>query len=99
MGELVVVMLLALIFLGPKKLPEVAATLGKAIRGFRRATSELTDQLEIEDSVKRPLRELHAALRDEPEPIRPPAAQTASTALPVAEATDKADDSKDKAPS
>lgn len=71
MGELVVVMLIALIFLGPKKLPEVAATLGKAIRGFRRATSELTDQLEIEDSVKRPLRELRAAIHDEPEPSRP----------------------------
>ena len=68
MGELLVILVLALIFLGPKKLPEVASSLGKAIRSFRKATSDLTDSLEVDDSVKQPLRELKAALRDEPAP-------------------------------
>jgi len=77
MGELLVILLIALLFLGPKKLPDVASTLGKAIRQFRKATSELTDQLQVDDEVKRPLQELRAALRDEPEPVarmQPPAA-------------------------
>jgi len=75
MGELLVILALALLFLGPKRLPDLASTLGKAIRSFRRATSDLQDQLEVDDSVKQPLRELKAALRDEPPPSQPVAVQ------------------------
>ncbi|MDB4967703.1 MAG: putative Sec-independent protein translocase protein TatB [Myxococcales bacterium] len=71
MGELVVILAIALIFLGPKRLPDVATTLGKAIRSFRKATRDLTDQLQIDDDVKKPLRELQSALRDEPPPHPP----------------------------
>jgi sec-independent protein translocase protein TatB len=88
MGELIVILVIALIFLGPKRLPDVATSLGKAIRSFRKATRDLTDQLEIDDEVKAPLRELQSALRDEPAPARPlavmkapePPAGTVSTA-------------------
>lgn len=71
MGELIVILAIALIFLGPKRLPDVATSLGKAIRSFRKATSDLTSQLEIDDAVKQPLRELQSALRDEPPPPQP----------------------------
>src|SRR5947207_5757312 len=71
MGELIVILAIALIFLGPKRLPDVATTLGKAIRSFRKATRDLTDHLQIDDEVKKPLRELQSALRDDPPP--PPA--------------------------
>ena len=63
-----VILVIALIFLGPKRLPDVATTLGKAIRSFRKATQDLTEQLQVDDEVKRPLQELKAALRDEPVP-------------------------------
>ena len=78
MGELIVILAIALIFLGPKRLPDVATSLGKAIRSFRKATRDLTEQLEIDDEVKNPLRELQSALRDEPLPPQP----LASTQLP-----------------
>lgn len=68
MGELLVILAIALIFLGPKRLPDVATSLGKAIRSFRKATRDLSSQLEIDDEVKQPLRELQSALRDEPAP-------------------------------
>jgi sec-independent protein translocase protein TatB len=68
MGELIVILAIALIFLGPKRLPDVASSLGKAIRSFRKATNDLTSQLEIDDEVKKPLRELQSALRDDPLP-------------------------------
>jgi sec-independent protein translocase protein TatB len=71
MGELIVILAIALIFLGPKRLPDVATSLGKAIRSFRKATNDLTSQLEIDDAVKNPLRELQSALRDEPPPPQP----------------------------
>ncbi|MES2527032.1 MAG: twin-arginine translocase TatA/TatE family subunit [Bdellovibrionota bacterium] len=45
-GELIVVFLIALIFIGPKKLPELAKGLGKGIRDFQNAAKGLTDQLQ-----------------------------------------------------
>ena len=74
-----IILLLALLFLGPKRLPDIASTLGKAIRSFRKATSDLQDQLDVDDSVKAPFRELKAALRDDPVP-----AQAAQLPVPPA---------------
>lgn len=45
-GELVVIFLIALIFIGPKKLPELAKGLGKGIRDFQNAAKGLGDQLQ-----------------------------------------------------
>ena len=45
-GELLVVFLIALIFIGPKKLPELAKGLGKGIRDFQNAAKGLSDQLQ-----------------------------------------------------
>lgn len=71
--ELIVILVLALLVLGPKRIPEAASTLGKAIRGFRRATKELKDQIDIDDEVRKPFEDLRSALRDEPlRPVYPP---------------------------
>jgi sec-independent protein translocase protein TatB len=45
MPELLLILALALIVLGPKKLPELARALGKGMSEFRRATDELKDEL------------------------------------------------------
>ena len=45
MQELVVILVVALIVLGPRRLPEVARALGKALAEFRRATSDVTEEL------------------------------------------------------
>ena len=45
MPELILILALALIVLGPKKLPELARALGKGMAEFRRATDELKDEL------------------------------------------------------
>jgi len=55
MPELLLILGLALIVLGPKKLPELARALGKGLSEFRRATDELKDEFrkmerDIEDS-------------------------------------------------
>jgi sec-independent protein translocase protein TatB len=44
MPELLLILGLALIVLGPKKLPELAKALGKGLAEFRRATDELKDE-------------------------------------------------------
>jgi len=43
--ELIIVLVIALIVLGPGKLPDVGAALGKGIREFRKASSDLTDEI------------------------------------------------------
>ncbi len=42
-GELILILIIALVVLGPGKLPDVAASLGKSIREFRRAATDITD--------------------------------------------------------
>ena len=46
MPELIVIMIVALLVLGPKKLPEIARAIGKGMAEFRRATTDLKEQLE-----------------------------------------------------
>ena len=46
MPELLVILTVALIVLGPKRLPEIARALGKAMAEFRKATSGITEELE-----------------------------------------------------
>ena len=41
--ELVIILVIALIILGPGKLPDVGASLGKSIREFRKASSDIQD--------------------------------------------------------
>ncbi len=55
MPELLLILALALIVLGPKKLPELAKALGKGLAEFRRATDEIKDEFrqmehEIDDA-------------------------------------------------
>ena len=46
-SELVLVLLLALLFFGANSIPEIARTLGKGMREFKKATSDI--QREFED--------------------------------------------------
>ena len=40
MPELIIILVVVLIFFGPGKLPELGSTIGKAIRGFKKAVEE-----------------------------------------------------------
>jgi len=48
MTELLLIAGLALIVLGPKKLPDLARALGKGFAEFKRATNELKSTIEVE---------------------------------------------------
>ena len=40
MPEMLVILIVALVFFGPGKLPELGSSIGKAIRGFKKAMEE-----------------------------------------------------------
>ena len=52
MPEMLLILAIALIVIGPKKLPDLAKSLGRAFAEFRRATSELKESFEIDDELK-----------------------------------------------
>ena len=52
-GEIILVLILALIILGPGKLPEIARTLGRTIRAIKKASSELTTAVSREMDATR----------------------------------------------
>jgi TatA/E family protein of Tat protein translocase len=46
--ELVIILVIALLILGPGRLPDVGSALGKSIREFRKASSDIGDSLKVE---------------------------------------------------
>ena len=45
-SELVLVLVIALVVFGPKKLPEISRALGKSVKEFKDSTSEVTNTVE-----------------------------------------------------
>jgi sec-independent protein translocase protein TatA len=67
--ELIIILVIALLILGPGKLPEVGASIGKSIREFRKASSDLNDSVKVDTT---------------PLPANPPAATTSADDAPAA---------------
>ncbi|MFZ1982985.1 MAG: Sec-independent protein translocase protein TatB [Desulfatitalea sp.] len=60
MPELLLILAVALVVIGPKKLPDLAKSLGKALGEFKRATNDLKQSIEKDtglDEVRQNLRE------------------------------------------
>jgi Tat protein translocase TatB subunit len=59
MPELMMILVVALIVMGPKRLPDVARQLGKAVQQFKKATMDLQSALEQEppEDIKQEVRD------------------------------------------
>ena len=77
MPELIIILVVALIVIGPKKLPDLARALGKGMAEFRKATDEIKESLNVEEDLK----EVKADIADSisgldvsqlPEPVEKP---------------------------
>jgi Tat protein translocase TatB subunit len=88
MPELVVIFVVGLIVLGPKRLPEVAKALGKGLAEFRRVTGEVNKELEgARSMIEQEARE-HEAQRRRAEKARvQAAAEKAAAEKAAAEST------------
>jgi Tat protein translocase TatB subunit len=70
MSEIVVILVVALVFLGPKKLPELASGLGKMIRELRKATADIKSEIELDETIRKPVEELREAMTLHPEELK-----------------------------
>jgi len=52
--ELIIVLVIALVVFGPKRLPELGSSLGKGIREFRKATTDLQDSIKTDTAANLP---------------------------------------------
>lgn len=50
-GELLIIFVFALIFIGPKKLPELAKGLGRALREFQKAKNDMMESINSENNT------------------------------------------------
>jgi len=67
MPEMLLILAIALIVIGPKKLPDLAKSLGRALGEFKRATSDLKETLEIDadlSDVKKAFDDMNQDVRD-----------------------------------
>ncbi len=71
-GELLLVMVLALIVFGPQKLPQIGRDLGKAVAEFRRTTSDITQEfnreLQLESILNPPVQTAATTMQEAPIP-------------------------------
>jgi TatA/E family protein of Tat protein translocase len=72
--ELIIILVIALLILGPGKLPEVGASLGKSIREFRKASTDLQDSMKVDVDTS-------------PLPATPPGTPATPGAAPAAPVT------------
>lgn len=61
MPELIVILVIALLIIGPKKLPDLAKSLGKGLSEFRKATDDVKETLQV-DQIKEETKEIKDSL-------------------------------------
>ncbi len=60
-SELVIILIIAILILGPKEIPKVARSIGKGMRELQRAKDELKKNIEFEDD---PISNIKSELND-----------------------------------
>jgi len=83
MPEMLIILIIALIIFGPRKLPELGRSLGKSLAEFKKASNELRNTLEEEIRIEE---------QREKEPKVDSPAATASPSTPTAHADEAAKD-------
>jgi TatA/E family protein of Tat protein translocase len=86
--ELIVILIIALIVIGPGRLPDVGAALGKSIKEFRKASSDITEAATVDTSPLPPAaaasQAVPAAAIQQPPATAPVVAEAAAAPSPDA---------------
>jgi Tat protein translocase TatB subunit len=71
-SELILIGIIALIFLGPRKLPQIAKTIGKTMADFRGTANEFKSTWEKEVDFEEEAEALRTGILPEPDPVTVP---------------------------
>ena len=71
-AEVIVILLIALLVFGPKRLPEIGKTVGKGLREFRKATQDIKDEISSSMDVDED-EDQGSSAASAPKPVSPPA--------------------------
>ena len=52
MPEMILILAIALVVIGPKKLPDLAKSLGRAMREFKKATNEFKETMQLDSEME-----------------------------------------------
>lgn len=88
MPELVIILVIALIIFGPRKLPELGKSLGKSLNEFKRASADLQNTLEQEIKLEEQKENAVKAAQRRSDADAQPSLPPEATGEPVARATD-----------
>ena len=101
MPELILIAVVALIVLGPKKLPDLAKSLGRAVREFQKATTELKETFQVDSEIseaKKAFNEFHSEVNKTIQSgVEGPAKPTTSEPSAPAALTEPADNGQPEA--
>jgi len=78
MPELIIIMVIALIVIGPSKLPDLARAIGKGLAEFRKASQEIKESLNIQDEINEAKTDLIDSISGLKEPLDLESTQTPS---------------------
>jgi TatA/E family protein of Tat protein translocase len=81
--EWIVILVIALLILGPGKLPDVASAVGKSIREFRKASSDVQEAVRVDTSPSAPATPAQSTPPPSVQPAPPTVAASTATAAPV----------------
>ena len=85
-SELLVIFVIVLVFFGPKRMPEVARSLGSAMREFRRSLNQIQRELEEADPTRDLRKETKDIFSRMPEQVRPQAPAAGARPSPASDA-------------
>jgi TatA/E family protein of Tat protein translocase len=90
MPEMLLILAVALIVIGPKKLPDLARSLGRALGEFKKATSDFKNSLDVDpqmNDVRKAFQELNRDVRDAVNTPAAPASPASEKESPAAPET------------
>lgn len=72
-GKIILILLVIVIFFGPKRIPDIAQSIGKGIREFKKAMRDVSDE------IQKPVNEEPKTRPAAPKMVEPSAQQSAGT--------------------
>lgn len=97
MPEMILILAIALIVIGPKKLPDLAKSLGRAMNEFKRATREIKESIDVNDDLKDVKKSFDDLQTDLKASINPLDSAPAESTDKTAESNDRPQDEKQPA--